>query len=121
MGIVEKDKKCCLNCNYPIYKRRLGAIYFTVKCGYTFRNSKDRLDNKNQNKIVKIIRKNDLILHKMFSNTIFRISYTHIKHLGYNFEYYSKAIIENNQLVGAELFKYKIKKIDTNHFKIEQL
>ena len=63
MGIIEKYEKLCLNCNHPIYKRRLGAIYCSVKCGYTFRNSKARLENKNQNQIIKIIRNNDLVLH----------------------------------------------------------
>ena len=121
MGIIEPELENCLYCKRTIEKRREGAIYCSVKCGYTFRNSKGRLENKNQNKIVKIIRKNDLILQGIFSNNVFKISYAHLKHVGFNFEYHTKAIIENNQLVGAELFKYKIKKIDTNHFKIEQL
>ena len=121
MGIVDKDERLCLNCNNPIYGRRLGATYCSVKCGYTFRNNKNRLENKNQNKIVKIIRKNDSILHGFFSNNVFKVSYPHLKHVEFNFEYHTKAIIENNQLVGAELFKYKIKKIDSNHFKIEKL
>ena len=121
MGIVEKDERLCLNCDQPFYNRRLDSIYCSVKCGYTFRNNKNRLENKNQNQIIKIIRKNDLILNGMFSNKVFKISYSHLKHVGFNFEYHTKAIIENNQLVGAELFKYKIKKIDSNHFKIEKL
>ena len=121
MGIVEKDERLCLNCDQPFYNRRLDSIYCSVKCGYTFRNNKNRLENKNQNQIIKIIRKNDLILNGMFSNKVFKISYSHLKHVGFNFEYHTKAIIENNQLVGAELFKYNIKKIDTNHFKIEKL
>lgn len=120
MGIIEPKLENCLYCKRTIDKRREGAIYCSVKCGYTFRNSKGRLENKNQNKIVKIIRKNDLILQGIFSNNVFKISYAHLKHLGYNFEYYTKAITENKNLVGAELFKYKIKKIDTNHFKIEK-
>ena len=121
MGIVEMDERQCLNCNCPIYERRLGAIYCSVKCGYNFRNTKARLENKHQNDIIKIIRKNDLILHGMFSRKVLNISYLHLKQLGFNFEYHTKAIIENNQLVGAEFFKYKIKKINGNQFKIEKL
>ena len=121
MAIIEKDERLCLNCDNPIYSRRIGATYCSVKCGYTFRNNKNRLENKNQNQIIKIIRKNDLILDGMFSNKVFKISYSHLKHIGFNFEYHTKAIIENNRLVGADLFKYKIKKLNNNHFKIEKL
>ena len=121
MGIIEKDERLCLNCNNPINGRRLGATYCSVKCGYTFRNNKNRLENKNQNQIVKIIRKNDSILHGFFSNNVFNISYPHLKQAGFNFDYHTKPINEEKGPVGAELFKYKIKKLNNNHFKIEKL
>jgi len=121
MGIIEKDERLCINCDNPIYSRRLGAKYCSVKCGYAFRNNKNRLENKNQNQTIKIIRKNDSILHGLFSNNVFKISFSHLKHVGFDFEHHTKAIIENNQLVGAELFKYKIKKLNNNYFKIQKL
>lgn len=121
MGIIEKEEKLCLHCNNPIYSRRLGAIYCSLKCGYTFRNNKAQTENKNQNQIIKIIRNNDFILHSKFSNSVFKISLNDLKELGYDLEYHTKGIIKNNQLVGAELFKYKIKKIEYNNFKIEQI
>ena len=67
MGTVEENINNCLYCENPIFNKRYGAIYCSVKCGYTFRNNKKRILNTHQNEIIKIIRSNDEILKQLYA------------------------------------------------------
>lgn len=62
-----------------------------------------------------------MIIHKIFAKNIFNVFYHHLKLLEYNFDYHTKSIIEDNCIVGAELFIYKIKKMNDNNFKIDKV
>jgi len=118
MGTIEKNKKLCLNCNYPIYKRRLGAIYCTVKCGYTYRNKQNAVLNKSQHERVRCIRHNDQILQKFMKQGENEVSYETLQYQKFYFEYYTKSILVNNKIEGAEFFRFKIQKMNNNTYEI---
>ena len=121
MGIVEENNNNCLHCNNPIYNKRYGAIYCSVKCGYTFRNNKNRIQNKHQNEIIKIIKLNDEILKQVYARNKSVVAYNELNMLGFNFQYHTKLILEENKVVGSECFFYKTRRLKGNNFKIEKI
>ena len=121
MGTVEKNERLCLNCEQIIYDRRLGAIYCSVKCGYTFRNNNKRIQNKHQNDIIKIIKSNDEILRQLNARNKSVVSFNELNILGFNFKYHTKLILEENKVVGSEYFFFKTLRLPGNNFKIEKI
>ena len=101
---VEENNNNCLHCKTPIYDKRCGAIYCSVKCGYTFRNIKKRIQNKHQNDIIKIIKSNDEILRQLDAKNKSVVSFDELYILGFNFKYHTKLILEENKVVGTECF-----------------
>ena len=67
MESVTENQVHCLYCDKPIYNRRKGAIYCSIKCGYTFRNRQNSILNKTQHERIKYIRHNDQILQKFMN------------------------------------------------------
>ena len=121
MGTVEENINNCLYCENPIFNKRYGAIYCSVKCGYTFRNNKKRILNTHQNEIIKIIRSNDEILRQLDARNQSVVSYNELNMLGFNFQYHTKLILEENKVVGSEYFFYKTLRLQGNNFKIEKI
>ena len=121
MGIVEENNNNCLHCNNPIYNKRYGAIYCSVKCGYTFRNNVNRIQNKHQNEIIKIIKLNDEILKQLYARNKSVVAYNELNMLGVNFQYHTKLILEENKVVGSEYFFYKTRRLPGNNYKIEKI
>ena len=121
MGIVEENNNNCLHCKNPIYDKRYGAIYCSVKCGYTFRNIKKRIQNKHPNDIIKIIKSNDEILRQLDAKNKSVISFDELNILGFNFKYHTKLILEENKVVGSEYFFYKTRRLPENNYKIEKI
>ena len=121
MGTVEENFKSCLHCENPIFNKRHGAIYCSIKCGYTFRNNKKRIQNKHQNEIIKIIRSNDEILRQLYARNQSVVAYNELNMLGFNLQYHTKLILEENKVVGSEYFFYKTRRLPGNNFKIEKI
>ena len=121
MGPVEENINNCLYCENPIFNKRHGAIYCSVKCGYTFRNNKKRIQNKHQNDIIKIIKSNDEILKHLYARNKTVVAYNELNMLGFNLQYHTKLILEENKVVGSEYFFYKTLRLQGNNFKIEKI
>ena len=121
MGTVKENIKSCLHCENPIYDKRHGAIYCSVKCGYTYRNNKKKIQNKHQNEIIKIIKLNDEILKQLYARNKSAVAYNELNMLGFNFQYHTKLILEENKVVGSEYFFYKTRRLPVNNFKIEKI
>ena len=121
MGTVEENINKCLHCENPIFKKRHGAIYCSVKCGYTFRNNKKRIQIKYQNEIIKIIKLNDEILKQLYTRNKSVVSFYELNILGFNFQYHTKPILEENEMVGSEYFFYKTRRLKGNNYKIEKI
>ena len=120
MGTLEENIINCLHCENPINDKRYGAIYCSRKCGYNFRNNKKRVQNKHQNDIIKIIKSNDEILRKLDNRNKSVVSLNELNILGFNFQYHTKLILEENEVVGSEYFFYKTRRLKENNFKIEK-
>ena len=119
MGTLEENINKCLHCENPIFNKRHGAIYCSVKCGYTYRNNKKRIQNKHQNKIIKIIKSNDEILRQLCARNKTIISSEELKTLGFDFEHHTKLVLKDKKMVGTEFFIYKVMWANNDNYKIE--
>ena len=120
MGTVEENINKCLHCENPIFKKRHGAIYCSVKCGYTFRNNKKRIQSKYQNEIIKIIKLNDEILKQLYTRNKSVVSFYELNILGFNFQYHTKPILEENKVVGSEYFFTKLEDFQQTTLKLKK-
>ncbi len=121
MGIIEPELENCLYCKRTIEKRREGAIYCSVKCGYTYRNKQNAILNKSQHERVRCIRHNDQILQKFMNQGEDEVSYETLQYQKFYFEYYTKSILVNKEIEGAEFFRFKIQKMNNNTYKISKI
>ena len=121
METVTENQVHCLYCDKPIYNRRKGAIYCSIKCGYTFRNTQNSILNKTQHERIKYIRHNDQILQKFINQGKDEVTHDTLQHLKFYFEYCTKSILGNKEIEGAEFFRFKIQKMNNNTYKISKI
>jgi hypothetical protein len=117
------ETRYCDNCGDSIPEtRNKGAIYCTVKCGYTFRNNRNAKERKNQEESEPGLYKNYKVVKNLVHMRILDISIETATDLGLDFNCHMGVINFDQEKETTEfrLFEYSLT-ISGNRIKIKKL